>query len=156
MLHSTLCYLEREGQVLMLFRDKKKNDGNRGKWIGVGGKLKESESPDECLLREVKEETGLTLTSYALRGIVTFVSDLWETEQMYLFTADGFTGTLTECEEGTLAWKKKEELPDLPMWEGDRLFLDLLREGAPFFLMKLVYRGDRLVEARLNGKEINR
>ncbi len=153
---TVLCYIEREEQYLMLCRNKKKNDCNAGKWIGVGGKLEEKESPEDCLLREVKEETGLTLTSYDLRGIVTFVSDEWETEQMYLFTADGFTGELIVCDEGDLAWIPVEEVPALPTWEGDRIFLDMLRQGEPFFLLKLEYEGERLIAVTRNGRREER
>ncbi len=154
MIDSTLCYIERDGLCLLLHRNRKEQDANAGKWIGVGGKFEERESPEDCLLREVREETGLTLTSYRLRGIVTFVSDLWETEQMYLFTADGFEGELIPCREGTLHWIPKEQIPSLPTWEGDRIFLSLLAREQPFFLLKLIYRGDTLVSARLDGKEL--
>ncbi len=140
---TTLCYIrDGQGRTLLLHRIKKKNDLNHDKWIGVGGKFEEGESPTDCLLREVREETGLTLTRYALRGIVTFVSSVWESEQMYLFTADGFTGEPIAgdaCAEGELCWVDDRTLDALPTWEGDRIFLRLLREGAPFFLLKLVY-----------------
>lgn len=154
MKNSTLCYIESGGQYLMLRRDRKKNDENSGKWIGVGGKFEEGESPDDCLIREVREETGLELTSYSLRGIVTFVSDIYETEQMFLFTADGFSGSLSECDEGTLEWVDKSNVPSLPLWEGDRIFLELLARGRGFFLLKLVYHGDNLTSAVLDGREI--
>ena len=137
MKNSVLCYIEKNEKYLMLYRNKKKNDVNGGKWIGVGGKLEENESPDEALLREVKEETGLTLTSYRFRGIITFVSDTWEGEYMYLFTADGFEGELKECDEGDLKWISRDFLDQLPKWEGDQIFLDLLWANAPFFLLKL-------------------
>lgn len=150
--NSTLCYLERDGQYLMLHRTKKQRDPNAGKWIGVGGKFEEGESPDECLCREVKEETGLTLTGWALRGIVTFVSDQWPTEYMYLFTSASFSGVLGECSEGELAWVPKAKVPGLPLWAGDRLFLELLARDAPFFLLKLEYQGEQLVRAALNGE----
>ena len=138
----------------MLHRVKKKNDLNHDKWIGLGGKFEDRESPEDCVLREVREETGLTLTSWRYRGIVTFVSDLYETEYMHLFTADGFTGEMTECDEGEPAWIKKEKLDELPQWEGDRIFLKLLDEEAPFFSLKLVYEGDTLKEAVLDGRRI--
>ena len=154
MKNSTLCYIESGGQYLMLRRDKKKNDENSGKWIGVGGKFEEGESPDDCLIREVREETGLELTLYSLRGIVTFVSDIYETEQMFLFTADGFSGSLSECDEGTLEWVDISDVPSLPLWEGDRIFLELLARGREFFLLKLVYHGDSLTSAVLDGREI--
>ena len=156
MKNTVLCYIENDGRYLMLYRNRKEKDCNAGKWIGVGGKFEEGESPDECLLREVKEETGLTLTSHRLRGIVTFVSDEWESETMFLFTADGFTGEITECDEGELCWIPIGDVPTLPLWEGDRIFLALLTENAPFFLLKLVYEGDRLVSAVIDGKEISR
>lgn len=139
----------------MLHRIKKQNDLNEGKWVGVGGKFEENESPEECLLREVKEETGLTLTSWQYRGVVTFVSDRWEGEYMHLFTADGFEGTLSECSEGELCWIEKEKVKDLPMWVGDAVFFRLIAENAPFFSLKMVYRGDELTEAVLNGKKLN-
>ena len=155
MKNTTLCYVEQDGKYLMLHRVKKKDDYNGGKWIGVGGKFLEGESPEECLCREVKEETGLTLTSYRLRGIVTFAAAKWETEYMYLYTASAFEGALTECDEGVLAWVEKEQVPTLPLWEGDRVFLQLLQEDAPFFSLKLVYdEEDRLVKSVLNGKEV--
>ena len=154
MLHSTLCYLERDGQYLMLHRVKKKNDANHDKWIGVGGKFEEGESPEDCVTREVWEETGLTLTDYAYRGIVTFVSDRWEGEYMHLFTATGFTGQLKECDEGQLEWFSKEKLLQLPMWAGDRLFLERIAQPGPFFSLKLRYRGETLEGAWLNGKPL--
>ena len=141
MLNTTLCYILRGDEVLMLHRIKKKNDINQGKWIGVGGKFEPGESPDECLLREAREETGLTLTSWRCRGVVTFLSDVGEGEYMYLFTADGFTGELITCDEGELQWVPREFLNTLPHWEGDKIFLDLMWAGAPFFLLTLRYRG---------------
>lgn len=155
MLHSTLCYLERDGQYLMLHRVKKQNDANHDKWIGVGGKFKEGESPEDCVTREVWEETGLTLTDYAYRGVVTFVSDRWEGEYMHLFTATGFTGQVKECDEGQLEWIPKEKLMQLPMWAGDRLFLERIAQPGPFFSLKLRYRGETLEGAWLNGKPLN-
>lgn len=155
MKQSVLCYPERDGRYLMLYRNRKKNDENAGKWIGVGGQLEEGESPDDCLLREVREETGLTLTAYRFRGIVTFVSDRYGTEQMYLFTADGLIGTEIACNEGELAWIEKDKVLSLPLWEGDRLFLNLLAEEASVFLLKLVYEGDTLVRAVLDGRPLS-
>ena len=155
MILSTLCYIEDGGQVLMLHRTKKENDINRDKWIGIGGRFEDGESPEDCVLREAKEETGLTLTSLRFRGIVTFVSDRWETEYMHLFTADDYTGRVAECEEGDLEWVPKEKVRDLPTWEGDRIFLRLLDEDAPFFSLKLVYEGERLKAAFLDGKELS-
>lgn len=149
MKNTTLCYVEQDGKYLMLLRNKKKQDENAGKWIGVGGKFEEGESPQDCLLREVQEETGLRLTQYRFRGIVTFVSDRYETEYMHLFTAHGFEGELIPCDEGELRWVEKDEVLSLPLWEGDREFLRLLREDAPFFSLKLVYQGDKLVSSTL-------
>ena len=153
MLNTALCYIEQDGKYLMLHRVKK-NDINHDKWIGIGGKFEEKESPEDCALREVKEETGLTLTSYAYRGLVTFVSDQYETEYMHLFTADGFTGELIDCDEGTLEWVDKALVPTLPTWAGDRIFLELLARDVPFFSLKLEYVGDTLVRAVLDGKEL--
>lgn len=152
--NSTLCYLLRGNDVLMLHRVKKKNDINKDKWIGIGGKFEPEEAPEECLLREAKEETGLTLTSWRCRGVVTFLNEGGEGEYMYLFTADGFEGELKECDEGDLEWVSREFLSSLPMWEGDKIFLDLLWQDAPFFLLTLRYRQGTLIEAVLNGKKI--
>ena len=148
---TTLCYIEQDDKYLMLHRTAKQNDINEGKWIGVGGHFKEGESPEECLLREVKEETGLALTSYRLRGVITFLQEDWGYEYMFLYTADGFEGTLDEtvmknCNEGTLAWIPKPEISKLNLWEGDRIFLKLLLEDKGMFSMKLTYRGDELVD----------
>ena len=154
MKNTTLCYIIRDGQWLMLHRIKKQNDLNEGKWIGVGGKIEENESPEECLLREVWEETGLRLTRWRYRGIVTFVSDQWEGEYMHLFTADGFEGTVGVCDEGQLQWIDRDQIPQLPQWEGDRIFLKLLYQNAPFFSLKLSYQGDTLIAASLDGKPI--
>lgn len=143
---TTLCYIEQDGCYLMLHRTKKKNDQSEGKWLGVGGKFEQDESPEECVLRETHEETGLTLTDYRFRGIVTFVSDIWETEYMFLYTAQAFTGTLTDCMEGELKWIPKQDLLSLPLWEGDRIFLTRLCGDAPFFSLKFVYQGEQLVQ----------
>lgn len=156
MKQTTLCYIEKDEKYLMLHRIKKENDENHDKWIGIGGKFEENESPEDCLMREVYEETGLTLTDYSYRGIVTFVSDEWEGQHMHLFTADGFTGNISECDEGTLEWIKKDELYALSLWEGDRIFLELIRNPSPFFSLKLTYRGEALTEAVLNGKRLER
>ncbi|MDD5807972.1 MAG: 8-oxo-dGTP diphosphatase [Oscillospiraceae bacterium] len=153
-INSTLIYVERGDEYLMLHRTKKENDLNRDKWIGIGGKFEENESPEDCMLREAREETGLTLTSWRYRGIVTFLSDRWETEYMHLFTADGYSGTLRQCDEGDLAWIKKSELLKLRLWEGDKIFLRLLDSDEPFFSLKLKYEGDTLVLAVLNGKRL--
>ena len=154
MKQTTLCYLECGDAYLMLHRTKKENDENHDKWIGVGGKFEAGESPEDCMRREIFEETGLTVTEYSYRGIVTFVSDLYGTEYMHLFTVTDWEGEARECDEGELAWIKKQELFDLTLWEGDRIFLRLLQEDAPFFSLKLTYRGDELTEAVLNGKMI--
>ena len=152
---STLCYLEQDGKYLMLHRVVKKNDINRDKWIGVGGHFEQDESPEECLLREVKEETGYTLTSYRFRGIVTFVSGTGVTEYTHLFTADGFEGEPIECNEGVLEWVPKESVESLNLWEGDKIFFRLLNNNGPFFSLKLVYDKDGdLVSAALDGREM--
>lgn len=151
---TTLCYIEKDNQYLMLHRISKDKDINKDKWIGVGGHFEENESPEECLLREVKEETGLTLTSYRFRGIVTFLSDRWQTEYMCLYTADGFEGEMTECEEGVLTWVPKSEIEKLTLWQGDKIFFKLLQDDAPFFSLKLRYEGDVLVEAVLDGTSL--
>ena len=154
MINTTLCYIERGDEYLMLHRVKKENDINRDKWIGLGGKFKEDESPEECLLREVYEESGLRLTSWRYRGIVTFVNTKCSSEYMHLFTADGFEGTVGPCDEGELEWIKKSELMKLTLWEGDRIFLRLLDSNEPFFSLKLSYDGDELISAKLNGRHI--
>ncbi len=147
---TTLCYIEKEGKYLMLHRVKKHHDINAGKWIGVGGHVENGETPEECLLREVKEETGLRLTAYRLRGLVTFLSDVCEPELMCVFTADAFDGELIECDEGELAWVEKSDVLALPTWEGDRVFLDRLLSGDDrFFSIKLRYEGDKLVEKKI-------
>lgn len=158
MRNTTLGYIERtvdgRRQYLMLHRVKKKNDLNHDKWIGIGGKFEDKESPEECMLREAREETGLTLRRMRYRGLVTFVSNLYETEYMHLFTADDFTGELIECDEGNLEWIDRDQLMALPQWEGDRIFYALLEQEAPFFSLKLQYEGDTLVLAVLNGERI--
>lgn len=151
---TTHCYLETEDAYLMLHRVSKKNDVNKDKWIGVGGHFEEGESPEDCLLREVYEETGLTLTSWRFRGIVTFTQEGYGTEYMCMYTADGFTGTMKECDEGILEWVPKKDLLSLNLWEGDKIFIKLLLEEAPFFSLKLSYKGDKLVEAELDGKNL--
>ena len=150
---TTLCYIENEGAYLMLHRISKKNDVNKDKWIGVGGHFEGDESPEDCLLREVREETGLTLTSWRFRGLVTFKAEGWDTEYMCLYTADKYEGEMITCNEGTLEWVKKEDVLKLNIWEGDKIFFRLLDENQDFFSLKLVYNGhDRLVSAALNGK----
>lgn len=151
MLNTTLCYIKSDDRILMLHRIRKKNDLNEGKWVGIGGKFQDRESPEDCLLRETLEETGLTLTDYRYRGIITFVSDRWETEYMHLFTATAFTGQLRDCDEGVLEWITEADLMALPKWEGDAIFLQLLQENHPFFSLKLEYEGEHLIHAVLDG-----
>ena len=151
---TTLCYPERDGCYLMLHRTKKENDENRDKWIGVGGKFEYGESPEDCMKREVLEETGLSVTDFRYRGIVTFVSNEYGTEYMHLFTASDWLGDLKECDEGDLEWIDKRRLFDLTLWQGDRIFLRLLDSDAPFFSLKLQYQGDTLIDAELNGSKI--
>ncbi len=152
---TTLCYLQRGQQYLMLHRVRKQQDDNRDKWLGVGGKFLEGESPEDCLLREVWEETGLKLEAWQFRGIVTFVSDRLPTEYMHLFTATRWSGRQrTDCPEGDLAWIDREKLRELTLWAGDRIFLQLLEQEAPFFSLKLCYRGEQLTAASLNGKPL--
>lgn len=150
---TTLCYIEQGDAYLMMHRVKKEQDINKDKWIGVGGHFEEGESPEECLQREVAEETGLTLTDYRLRGVITFIADAYPAEYMFLYTASGFMGTLHSCDEGDLEWVPKALVEQLPIWEGDRIFFRLLRERQDFFSLKLRYEGDTLVEAVLDGKE---
>ena len=146
MKQTTLCYIEKNNQYLMLHRTKKEHDPNEGKWIGVGGKLEKGETPEACLLREVEEETGLTLKNYQLRGHVLFQSDEWEDEFMYLYTATEFTGDIRECDEGDLAWVVKDTVTGLNLWEGDRIFLELLTRNQAFFTLTLKYQGEKLVD----------
>ena len=153
---TTLCYIEKGDSYLMLHRVSKKHDVNKDKWIGIGGHFEENESPEECLLREAKEETGLTLPSWKFRGIVTFISEGWNTEYMCLYTADGYEGEIIPCNEGVLEWIRKEDLLKLNLWEGDKIFLKLLQENAPFFSLKLAYKGDVLTEAVLDGKKLKK
>lgn len=146
---TTLCYIEKDDKYLMLHRVKKENDVNHDKWIGVGGKFEKDETPEECLVREVKEETGLTLTKYDYRGLITFISNEWETEYMHLFTASEYEGEIIECDEGELVWVPKAELESLKLWEGDKIFLRRLQESKDFFTLKLKYEGDELVESKI-------
>lgn len=155
MKQTTLCYLQRNDSYLMLHRVKKENDASHDKWIGVGGKCEADESPDECMLREVGEETGLTVTQWRYRGIVTFISDVWPCEYMHLFTATQWEGTMIPCDEGDLQWVPIAQLEQLNLWEGDKIFLRLLRDpNQPFFSLKLVYQGDDLVSAKLDGRKL--
>jgi 8-oxo-dGTP diphosphatase len=155
MKQTSLCYLYREEKVLMMHRIKKKNDLNEGMWIGIGGHFEENESPEECALREIREETGLTATEYRYRGIVTFVSDRYEGEHMHLFTVTATEGELkADCDEGVLQWLTKEEFAALPQWEGDKIFLALLEQDVPFFSLKLEYEGSSLKAAALNGRPL--
>lgn len=154
MKNTSLCYIERGNEYLMLHRVKKENDENRDKWIGIGGKFEPGESPEECMAREMREETGLTPLSWHYRGIVTFVSDEWGTEYMHLFTCNAYTGTVRECDEGDLEWIDREKLISLPIWEGDKIFLRLIAMDTPFFSLKLCYSGDKLTRAVLNGELI--
>ncbi len=150
MFNTTLCYIEKDGAYLMIHRIKKQNDMNKDKWIGVGGKLEEGESPFDCARREILEETGLVVKDLNYRGIITFVSNQYGTEYMHLFTATEFTGEMTRnCDEGKLEWVKKEDVPNLPIWEGDKIFFDLMEKESRFFSLKLCYEGDRLVSHTL-------
>ena len=152
-MNTTLCYIEKDGCYLMLHRVKKEHDISRDKWLGVGGKFEDKESPEDCLLREVREETGLTLKQWRYCGIVTFVSDRYETEWMHLFTSDAYTGNIKECDEGVLEWIAKDKIFGLPIWEGDKIFFKLMQEDRPFFSLKVVYEGDVLKSAILNGQK---
>ena len=151
---TTLCYIEQDGKYLMMHRVKKKQDINKDKWVGIGGHYEADESPEECLLREAREETGLTLTDYTLRGIITFISDRWQTEYMFLYTATAYEGQIGTCNEGTLEWIDKNKVYDLPLWAGDKIFFRLLEEDKPHFSLKLRYEGETLVEAVLDGKNM--
>lgn len=151
---TTLCYIEKDEKYLMLHRVSKKNDVNKDKWIGVGGHFEQGESPEDCLLREVREETGLELTSYRFRGILTFNFNDNDSEYICLYTADGFEGELRECDEGTLEWVPKDEIENLNLWTGDKIFFELLRKDVPFFSLKLQYQGDILIGCELDGKKI--
>ena len=155
MKQTTLCYLQRDNSWLMLHRVKKENDASHDKWIGVGGKCEADESPDECMLREVREETGLSVMQWQYRGIVTFISDVWPCEYMHLFTATQWAGVMTDCDEGELQWVPIADIETLNLWEGDKIFLRLLRDPQqPFFSLKLVYQGDNLVSAKLDGQPL--
>ncbi|MBO5089554.1 MAG: 8-oxo-dGTP diphosphatase [Clostridia bacterium] len=154
MINTTLCYIEKDGKYLMLHRVKKVNDLNQDKWIGIGGKFEDKESPEECMLREAYEETGLTLINPEYRGLLTFVSNQWPTEYIHLFYANNFNGELKECDEGNLEWVKIEDIYSLPLWQGDKIFLKLIEEKTPFFSLKLQYEGETLINAVLNGEKI--
>ena len=150
MILSTLCYIEKDGKYLMLHRTKKKNDINKDKWIGIGGKFEQNESPEECIVREVKEETGLTLKTYKLRCIVTYISTTWDTEYMYVFTSNDFEGEEIECNEGDLQWINKDESTKLNTWEGDKIFIEKLQKDDSFFTVKFEYDGDKLINYKIN------
>ena len=156
MVHTTLCYIEKNGKYLMLHRVKKENDINKDKWIGIGGKFEDGETAHECVLREVKEETGLTLTEVSYRAEILFCPGTPIEETMHLFTATDFEGELkTDCDEGELCWLEKEKLFSLPHWEGDKIFLDLISDkNYPFFKLTLMYDGSKLIHAILNGEEL--
>lgn len=154
MKQTTQCYLERDGQYLMLHRTKKENDENKDKWIGVGGKFEEGESPEDCMMREVREETGFSVSQWRYCGIVTFVSDVWPAEQMHIFVCTEWNGGQIVCDEGDLEWIEKQRLLDLTMWEGDKIFLRLIDEKRPFFSLKLCYEGETLKKAVLDGKPL--
>ena len=155
MRNTTLCHIEKDGKYLLLHRIKKENDLNKDKWVGIGGKFEDKESPEQCNIREVFEETGLTLISSSYRGIVTFVSDVWETEYMHIFTSENFSGNIKECSEGTLEWIEIEKIYTLPIWEGDKIFLKLIEDkGLPFFSLRLEYQGEKLISAILNGETL--
>lgn len=150
MILTTVCYIEKNGKYLMLHRTKKEKDLNKGKWIGIGGKFEKGESPEECIIREVKEETGLLLKSYKLRAVVTYTFTEFEDEYMYIFTSNNFKGNLTECDEGELKWIEKEKVMELNLWEADKIFLEKLKKDNNFFTMKCEYDGDNLVNYSLN------
>ncbi len=150
---TTLCYIEKDDQYLMLHRTKKKNDPNRDLWLGLGGHLEVGESPEDCVLREVREESGLELLNYQFRAVITFSEGDWH-EYMFLFTSDEYSGEMIESDEGDLLWVKKEKILELPIWEGDKIFLRLISENAPFFSLKLEYENRKLKRAVLDGKDI--
>lgn len=155
MKNTTLCHIEKDGKYLMLHRIKKENDLNHDKWIGIGGKFEDKESPEQCNRREVLEETGLTLHTSKYCGIVTFVSDKWETEYMHIFISSDFSGEIKECDEGVLEWIDKQEIYNLPLWEGDKIFLHLIEQPkCTFFSLRLEYKGEKLISAVLNDKEL--
>lgn len=154
MINTTLCHIEKDGKYLMLHRIKKENDLNHDKWIGIGGKFEDKESPEECNKRETLEETGLVLNSARYCGIVTFVSDKWPTEYMHIFHSLDFTGEIKECDEGELCWVDKKDLYSLSLWQGDKIFLKLIEDNCPFFSLKLEYKGETLIKAILNGRDI--
>ena len=151
MKNTTLCYIKQNDKYLMLHRTKKSDDPNEGKWIGIGGHMEDGESPEECVVREVREETGLILKEFRYRALITFTSDLYETEYMHLFTANIFEGAITDnCEEGELEWIESDKVMELPMWEGDRMFIPLIKDDdTGFFSMKLIYESDKLVDCDL-------
>lgn len=155
MINTCLCYIEKEGKYLMLHRVKKENDLNHDKWVGIGGKFEKGETPEEACLRESFEETGLTLKNLNYRGLVTFVSNQWGTEYMHLFHSNSFEGDLKECDEGNLEWVEKSGVYNLPLWAGDKIFLKLLETDIPFFSLKLVYEGEKLIKAVLNQENLN-
>lgn len=159
LLQTTLCYIEHGGCYLLMHRVKKEKDVNKDKWVGIGGKLEPGEDALACVIREAREETGLALTAPRYRGIVDFYCPPWPPERMHLFTCaegqyTGDTARLPDCREGRLEWVPTDRVPELPIWEGDRIFLRLLAENAPFFRLELRYDGDRLHSARLNGAEL--
>ena len=154
MRNTTLCHIEKDGKYLMLHRVKKKNDLNHDKWVAVGGKFEDKESPEECMLREAYEETGLTLINPEYRGILTFVSDKWPTEYIHLFYANNFLGELIDCDEGNLEWVPIKDIYSLQLWQGDKIFLKLIEDKVPFFSLKLQYEGENLINAVLNGEKI--
>lgn len=154
LLQTTLCYLERDGCYLMLHRIKKEKDVNRDKWIGVGGKFEPGEDALACVLREVREETGYEMRHPQYRGMVDFHCPPWAPERMHLYTCSEFSGTPADCDEGVLEWVPKEAVCGLPIWEGDKIFFDLLNRNAPFFHLELYYEGDRLQKAVLDGQPL--
>ena len=153
---TTICYIDDGNSYLMLLRNKKKNDINEGKWLGIGGKFEPGETPEECVCREVYEETGLILDDQVMRGVITFSSEGYEDEYIYVFTSDKYHGKIRECDEGELHWIRKDELTDINVWEGDRLFLKLLIEGSPFFSVKLSYKGDELTDSSIKLYEVGK